>query len=421
MKYIIMAAGKGTRWGDYKGVPKHLIEINGEALLGRTTRLLKENKIYNYVITSDDVRYKQYGMTISQTYNDCEIDRFEETTDDEICYLYGDVYYTEEAIKSIIETPADDVLFFGSSWEIIAVKVSNKKLFFEHKNRVKELFLKGQISRCIGWEVYRSINNIPLTEHKINERYCIINDGSDDIDFPDDYENFINRVKEIDKDKKMSILVCSCDMNEDIFEAFHHCMEKYYPEHPEIIYTTENIQNPYYKTISKNYPLNMWTKRIRETLQEIDSEAILLMIDDCFIHSKVDIDRIDYARKHLKGNIALFNFEKAFDNTDIQTNLKGFKKRRQGSPYELSLMCGIWDKERLIDILDKDSDPWTVEINQNTKGYSYYINSEDYIIDWGYETYKPCGLFKGKWTRNIVDFFEKEGIEIDYDKRGFID
>lgn len=28
MKYIIMCAGKGTRWNNYLGVPKHLIEIN---------------------------------------------------------------------------------------------------------------------------------------------------------------------------------------------------------------------------------------------------------------------------------------------------------------------------------------------------------------------------------------------------------
>jgi hypothetical protein len=55
----------------------------------------------------------------------------------------------------------------------------------------------------------------------------------------------------------MKILVLSCDKNDDTFEAFHHCMEKYYPEHPEIIYATETIINPYYKTITKKYPLNL--------------------------------------------------------------------------------------------------------------------------------------------------------------------
>jgi len=188
-----MCAGKGTRWGDYKGVPKHLIEINGETLLERTTRLLKENNINDYIITSSDERYKKYGTTINQSYNDCEIDRFEETNDDEICYLYGDVYYTEEALKTIVNTPTDEILFFGSHWEIFAVKIVNKELFMKHKNRVKKLYLKGEIKRCIGWEVYRSLNEIPFDKHEIKDKYFLIEDGTDDIDYPQDYENFIKK------------------------------------------------------------------------------------------------------------------------------------------------------------------------------------------------------------------------------------
>ena len=219
----------------------------------------------------------------------------------------------------------------------------------------------------------------------------------------------------------MVIVVCSCDKDEDLFEAFHHCIEKYYPSHPEIIYATETIKNPYYKTINKNYPLKQWTKRIRETLQEINDNQILLMIDDIFIRKPVDIKRIEYARSVLKGNVALINFEKVFNKEDKECGLNGFKMRKKGSEYELSLMCGLWDKEKLIDIIGKDSDPWTVEYNQETKGYDYLINSDDYIIDWGYKTFRPVGLIKGKWAREVIPFFEKEGIEIDYEKRGFID
>ena len=83
-------------------------------------------------------------------------------------------------------------------------------------------------------------------------------------------------------------------------------------------------------------------------------------------------------------------------------------------------MSQLWNKEKLIHILEKDSDPWSVEYNQDTKEYDYYINSGDYIIDWGYKTFNPVGVCKGKWAREIVDFFKKEGIEMDYEKRGFI-
>lgn len=216
----------------------------------------------------------------------------------------------------------------------------------------------------------------------------------------------------------MKILVLSCDKNEETFMPFHYCIEKYWKNHPEIIYATETITNPYYKTISKNYPLEMWTKRIRETLKEIDDNEILLMIDDIFIRKPVDTERIEYARSHLKDNIACFNFEKVFNNENQETNLKDFKMRNKGSEYELSLMCGLWDKEKLIKVLEKDSDPWAVEYNQETKGYDYMINSGDYIIDWGYKSFQPVGLVKGKWARECKEFFDKEGIVIDYDKKG---
>lgn len=190
MKYVIMCAGEGKRWNNYLGVPKHFIEINGESLIERTTRLLKENGILDYVITANDKIYDDYGKTIKQTYNQCEIDRFEEINDDNICYLYGDVYYTEEAIKQIINKDTDNILFFGSNMEIFAIKIKNKELFYEHKNKIKKLFLNNQIGRCIGWEIYRSLNNIPFEEHIIKDMYYLIDDLTDDIDYPEDYVNF---------------------------------------------------------------------------------------------------------------------------------------------------------------------------------------------------------------------------------------
>lgn len=213
----------------------------------------------------------------------------------------------------------------------------------------------------------------------------------------------------------MKILVCSCDKNEDTFIPFHHCIEKYWQDHPEIIYTTESVTNPYYRTICKNEPI--WTKRIRETLNEIEDNQILLMVDDIFIRDYVDTKRIEYLQSQLKGNIAMFNFEKSFDSNDIETNVDGFKKRNKGSNYELSIMCGLWDKEKLLNVIRDDSSIWDVEYKQNTCGYDYYINSGEYIIDWGYRTWQYVGICKGKWTKETLEFFKKENIEIEIKRK----
>lgn len=218
----------------------------------------------------------------------------------------------------------------------------------------------------------------------------------------------------------MIIAVLSCSKNEETFAPFHHCMEKYYPDHPEVIYFSNGIINPYYKTIVVPTELSEWTKGFRKFIEQIDDEQILLMIDDCFIRKPVDRERIEYASKHLKGNIAMFNFELSYDPTDMPSRYDGFKKKKHGAEFEVSLMCGLWQKKKLLKVVSRNCSPWDIELKQDGCGYDYYINSGDYIIDWGYRTFQPCGLVKGKWAREVVEFFESEGIKVDYSKKGFI-
>ena len=80
----------------------------------------------------------------------------------------------------------------------------------------------------------------------------------------------------------MKIVVLSCDKNKDLFEPFFYCMEKYWPQHPQIVYSTETIINPFYVTINFNYDLEHWTDRIRKTLKRLKDDYVLLMVDDIF-------------------------------------------------------------------------------------------------------------------------------------------
>lgn len=218
----------------------------------------------------------------------------------------------------------------------------------------------------------------------------------------------------------MIIAVLSCNKNEELFAPFHHCMEKYYPNHPKIVYFTDGIINPYYETIPIEHDLAHWTTGLREFLRQIPDEQILFMIDDCFIRCPVDEKRIKEASEILKGNIALMNFEKSWDEADLLTEYEGWKVRKHGSLFEVSLMCGLWQKDKLLKVLERDCDPWTIEEEQMGYGFDYYINSGDYIIDWGYKTFQPCNVMKGKWTQECKEFLESEGIEVDYNKKGFM-
>ena len=220
----------------------------------------------------------------------------------------------------------------------------------------------------------------------------------------------------------MKIIVMSCDKNEDTFKPFHWCLEEYYPNHPEVIYFTETIKNPYYKTISIPRDLSKWTKGVREFLKWVDDDVVLFMIDDIFIRQPVDEQRINEAAELVfyRPYLACCNFEKSWDANDTETIFEGWKKRPKGSEYEVSLMCGVWNKGILAQVLDRDCDPWTIELQQDSKGFDYYINSGEYIIDWGYKYGNPCNIVKGKWTRECIKFLTSKGFILDFEKRGIV-
>jgi len=189
MKYIIMADGKGTRWQNYNDIPKHFIEIGGETLLARTVRLLNEgDEAADVIITSHDPRYEVPGARRYEPLNNhLEIDRFtEELIGDDVCFLYGDTYYSQEAMDTILKTETEDMIFFGNERSIVAIKVKDGALFRNHVDNVRRLFLEGKIEKCIGWQVYQSFIGLPFGEKKIGPSYIVLEDGTEDFNSPED-------------------------------------------------------------------------------------------------------------------------------------------------------------------------------------------------------------------------------------------
>ena len=188
-----MADGKGTRWANYMGVPKHLVEIGGEPIIGRTVRLLNEmmDGKCEVIITSHDERYEFEGSRRHEPLNNnLEIDRFtQELIADNTCFLYGDTYYTEEALREILETENEDVLFFGNAKSIVAINVRNSAMFEEHVNKVRQLFLDGKIEKCVGWQVYQSITGQDFSKKaEMVGRFIILDAKTNDINTPEEYK-----------------------------------------------------------------------------------------------------------------------------------------------------------------------------------------------------------------------------------------
>ena len=160
MKYYILANGEGTRWHNYRGVPKQLIEIEGETILHRMIRLLREEGVAkkNIIICG---KFEDDDATTKLTKSKTKREVFEEISNlakGPFTILYGDCYYTKECIHEVVTRPIKkyDEFFTvypnpntGCSWP------------------------EGYAHRCEDWEWWRD------TMHEINTNPDLIKTAKD--------------------------------------------------------------------------------------------------------------------------------------------------------------------------------------------------------------------------------------------------
>ena len=194
MRYVIMADGKGSRWNNFLGHDKQEIRIDGETLLERTVRLVHENDPdAELIITSHNEDLNVPGARRYEPKNNVlEIDRFTaELIGDDMCFLYGDVLYSEAAVKAVINARGrEPVLFFGSKSSICAVLVRDGELFRRLYLEVRSLFLDGKIAECKGWQVYHLYAGLPLMGRDIGSGYVVLDSLTRDFNTPEDYLEF---------------------------------------------------------------------------------------------------------------------------------------------------------------------------------------------------------------------------------------
>lgn len=231
MKYIIMCGG------NYNGfsTPKQLLKINNEVLVERTIRLLRENDIKDIAISTNHSEFDYLDVPILHHKNNFVAGNKEETkkseycwlnayypTEEPCCYLHGDVYFSDDAIKTIVNTEVEDTMFFCTfdktdgethpqNWkgrEPFAYKVQNQAVFRYAIKKILNMVDNGEFKGLppLAWTLYRYLNGYDIGREAkdytdVNNifqnkgDYIVINDCTTDIDTYRDIENIENSLK----------------------------------------------------------------------------------------------------------------------------------------------------------------------------------------------------------------------------------
>lgn len=201
MKYIIMCGGKYRQWE----TPRQLTVIEGETLVERSIRLLKQEGVKDIAISSNNPVFGQFGVPLLEHSNSYDANGYNDFTgfwcdafypmEDPACYIFGDVFFSPAAINTIVHTQTENIEFFASAppfaadypkqdAEPFALKVQDQALLQDAILRTKRLYKTGAFNRKpIMWELWQVIQNTPLN-HIDYSNYIVINDYTCDIDYP---------------------------------------------------------------------------------------------------------------------------------------------------------------------------------------------------------------------------------------------
>lgn len=216
MDYIIMCGGNYTQFE----TPKQLTVINGERLVDRTIRLLRENGIKDIYVSATNPIFDSVGVprlvhnNTSLVWNNNKevsgywIDAYY-PTEKPCVYLHGDVYYSENAIKTIVNLNPTINTFIGNAlaknkehknWgEPFGWIVVNQKEFRSGIEKTKRLQDEGKLDRgyALSWELYRVLNGTDPNYMLIDDNnYLCIDDETIDIDAPWQIESLNKKISE---------------------------------------------------------------------------------------------------------------------------------------------------------------------------------------------------------------------------------
>lgn len=213
-QYIIIADGQGTRWGDYRGTPKHLVNVEGEILLERTVnQFLPHGQVH---VVGPDSRYHVPGSWFYIPTHDPELltheaDRFAchkpiWYPESRINFLFGDVWFSERAVELISQYNGPWTWFsrfgpsslhgcpYGEGFGF-SIPADFQDTFWGSILDVINMKRTGELHKNQGWQLYRYMSKVQsdryvnggmLRKHRDYGNRVEINDWTDDFDAPAD-------------------------------------------------------------------------------------------------------------------------------------------------------------------------------------------------------------------------------------------
>lgn len=137
-----------------------------------------------------------------------------------------------------------------------------------------------------------------------------------------------------------------------------------------------------------SWPKEQWSDGLIKYLESISESFVVIMLDDYWLSRHVDVHAVNLCLEYMSRYRSIIRIDLTLDrlfagvgpiypSDDKEHDTHGYLDfvSRHGTPYQMSLMPGIWNKKLLLDILQPKWTPWDVEIDGTTK-----LNKTSWIV-----------------------------------------
>jgi len=212
----------------------------------------------------------------------------------------------------------------------------------------------------------------------------------------------------------LGILVLSCDKFADLWKPFFTLFEENRNNCPYPVYLGSNTvryEDSQVKTLYSGEDRD-WSTSCRSILQQIPHKYVLVLLEDCFIISKLDVEKITQSVQFMQDNNAKHIHFRPVPKPDkwLPNQEMGVYEKR--APYRVNAV-GFWDRAYLLNLLIDGESPWNLEIQG-----SYRTAYDDGFYCPKQPLFSHVHVVeKGCWFPEAIAYCQEHDIPLEIDKR----
>lgn len=213
---------------------------------------------------------------------------------------------------------------------------------------------------------------------------------------------------------QFAVFVPSCDKFSDVWSPFSTLFWRFWPDCPFPVYFLTNehtLDVPRVANISVGRDVS-WSDNLRQALERITENYVLLILDDFFLLDFVKTDRVlrvFHWMLECEPNYVRLNPSQKPDRP--YSDIVGIVS--PGTIYRTSTQAAVWRRRVLLELLKEGESAWDFEVYGSVRSDCY----DKFFSTWDNHLPLVNGIIKGKWHPRAVAALEAAGVQVDLQNR----